>query len=202
MNALKLKLPWPIRIKNSLSINGLQNLYNNTGLVQAHKIYFSRIVDIFHQNAFADIRREGSKLRTYAHIKTDIGKELYLKKITNIRERIMFTKFRLSNHSLMIEKGRYNTNNDRVNRFSPFCPGKIEDEIHFLMKCPCFNSHRKLLYKTITNENRVPHFQHVDTLVKFKILMTHAEIIQHTAHHINTCMLIRDYLLKQHKNNI
>ena len=70
MNALKLKLPWPIRIKNSLSINGLQNLYNNTGLVQAHKIYFSRIVDIFHQNAFADIRRECSN----AHIKTDIGK--------------------------------------------------------------------------------------------------------------------------------
>ena len=201
MNALKSKLPWPIRIKNSLSMNGLQNLYNNTGSVQAHKIYFSRIVDIFHQNAFADIGREDSKLRTYAHIKTDIGREPYLTKIKNIRERIMFTKFRLSNHSLMIEKGRYNTNKDRSDRFCPFCPGKIEDEIHFLMKCPCFDAHRKHLFKTIIDKNRVPYFQHADTLAKFKTLMTHAQLIQHTAHYINNCMLIRDYLLKQHKNN-
>ena len=103
VNSLKLKLPWPNRIKNCLSTNGLQTLFNNTGQVHVHKIYFTRIVDIFHQNAFADNRREDSKLRTYAHLKTEIGRELYLEKIKNIKERIMFTKFILSNHTLMIE---------------------------------------------------------------------------------------------------
>ena len=200
-NSLQLKLTWPNRIKNCLAVNGLQTLFNNTGKVHVNKIYFNRIVDIFHQNAFADNRRGDSKLRTYAYLKTEIGKEPYLEKITNIKERIMFTKFRLSNHTLMIEKGRHKKDNDITDRFCPFCPGKIEDEIHFLMKCPCFDTHRKLLLKTIIDKNRVQNFEHAETLVKFKILMTHTDIIQYTAHHINTCMLIRDYLLKQHKNN-
>ena len=56
-------------------------LFNNTGKVHVHKIYFNIIVDIFHQNAFADNRRGDSKLRTYAYLKTEIGKEPYLEKI-------------------------------------------------------------------------------------------------------------------------
>ena len=74
----------------------MENLFSNNGQFEVHKIYFTRIVDIFHQNSFAVIRREGSKLRTlrtYALIKTDTGIERYLNHIKNAKDRIMFTKF-------------------------------------------------------------------------------------------------------------
>ena len=51
--------------------------------------------------------KEQSKLRTYAFLKTEIGFEKYLIEIKNPALRTEITKFRLSNHSLMIETGRY-----------------------------------------------------------------------------------------------
>ena len=80
INSLRENLPWPKRIKTCLSTNGLGNLFNSSSQLHVNKIYFTRVVDIFHQNAFADNRRENSKLRTYALIKTDIGREKYLEK--------------------------------------------------------------------------------------------------------------------------
>ena len=82
----------------------MQNLFNNNNQIQVHNAYFTRVVDIFHQHAFADIRREDSKLRTYSLLKSDIGKERYLEKIKSTKIRTMLTKFRLSNHNLMRER--------------------------------------------------------------------------------------------------
>ena len=65
------------------------------------------IKNFFHQHAFENIHREQSKLRTYALVKTEIGFEKYLSEIKNPFLRIEMTKFRLSNHNLMIEIGRH-----------------------------------------------------------------------------------------------
>ena len=70
------------------------------------KIALQRMIDIFYQEAFADISRENSKLRTYAKLKQNRGLENYLKNV-NVEERTPLTKIRLSNHDLMIEKGRH-----------------------------------------------------------------------------------------------
>ena len=56
----------------------------------------------------------------------------YLNQIENIHECISLPKFRLSNHSLMIEKGRYQKI-EKAFRFCPFCPQQVEDEMHFLL---------------------------------------------------------------------
>ena len=72
-----------------------------------HKKLFKTLVDEFHQNAFASIGQEGRKLRTYALMKTEIGMEIYLTEIKNITIRTQVTKFRLSDHNLMIEIGRH-----------------------------------------------------------------------------------------------
>ena len=53
-------------------------------------------------------------------LKTDIGFENDLFEI-NFFKRIVMTKFRLTNHSLMIEKGR-DINLPKAMRFCPFCP--------------------------------------------------------------------------------
>ena len=200
INSLRENLLWPNSIQHCLSINGMQNLFNNNNQVKVNNVYFTRVVDIFHQNAFANNRREDSKLRTYSYLKTDIGKESYLEKIKNTKNRIMFTKFRLSNHTLMIEKGRHQ-NIDKNARFCPFCPNDIEDEVHFLMKCKCFETHRKSLFKTITDENKIPNFIFAEIFEKFKILMTYPNVVPYTAHYINSTMRVRDFLIAKHKNN-
>ena len=62
---------------------------------------------IFHQNAFADIQSECSKLITYSLFKISPGYESYLSDIHIIEERPALTKFWLSNHLLTIEKDRH-----------------------------------------------------------------------------------------------
>ena len=62
------------------------NLFINsykTKHVFINKKLFQTLSDEFHQNAFEDICKEESKLRTYALFKTEIGFEKYLTEIKN-----------------------------------------------------------------------------------------------------------------------
>ena len=126
-------LNWSFSIQNKLSAIGLADLFHSKDN-DAHLKAMQRSTDIFHQEAFADIKREDSKLRTYGIIKKEKGYETYLSNITSIKQRTALTKFRISNSVLMIEKGRH-SNIDKSLRFCPFCPDKIEDEKHFLLEC-------------------------------------------------------------------
>ena len=98
---------------------------------------FKRLMDTFYQEAFRDINRNGSKLRTSAKLKTDIGMAKYLTHSRHIDSRIALTKIRLSNHDLMIEKGRHSGVN-KTERFCPFCTDIVESEEHFLLRCATF----------------------------------------------------------------
>lgn len=104
------RLPWFLHIKELLEENGMFSfiINPNTGTQPfINKKLFQRLSDAFHQKSFEDIRGESNKLRTYALLKTEIGFENYLLTIKNPLKRILVTKFRLSNHNLMIEKGRH-----------------------------------------------------------------------------------------------
>ena len=70
----------------------------------------------------------------YGIFKTEIGYENYLSIIKDPKKRTVITKFRLSNHRLMIEVGRHQ-NIPKEFRFCPFCPNKVETEAHFLLEC-------------------------------------------------------------------
>ena len=89
--------------------------------------------DIFHQEAFTEINRDRSKLRTYGKIKSKIGMEKYLLRIPNVEKRIIVSRFRLFNHDLMTEKGRRHKL-ELNQRYCPFCQGGLlEDEYHFIL---------------------------------------------------------------------
>ena len=110
---------WGQSIKEYLSQIGLMNVFLNQGnKYPAYIDTFNREKYIFYQTTFYEIQINSSKLKTYAKLKTNIGMEFYLSSIGNINDRISMTKFRLSNHNLMIEKGRHN-NTERNNRFCP-----------------------------------------------------------------------------------
>ena len=77
-----------------------------------------------------------SKLSFYSTFKTNYSMEPYLTKIKNPSIRRTFSKFRISNHKLLIERGRYE-NIPRENRLCKVCnSGEIEDEYHFTLTCP------------------------------------------------------------------
>ena len=138
-------------------------------------------------------------MKTYSHLKDSIGYEEYLNKIGNIQERTSFSKLRLSNHPLLIEKGRHEKI-ERNQRFCPFCPKSIEDEIHFVLECKCFSNLRAEFIDKISQEN--PTFNHLPRAQKFVVLMTDINIAPSTAQYIHRTLDIRNFLLEKHKNLI
>jgi len=58
---------------------------------------------------------------------------------------------RLSSHSLYVKKGRYTRQRiDRSQRYCTLCYSQdIEDEFHFVMKCPIYEHIRKKLYQIL-----------------------------------------------------
>ena len=143
-NASKENLPWTSTIKTLLESNGMlqsflvtsnNNVNNNNKQKPIEILIFQRLSDQFHQNSFESIKKESSKLKTYSTLKNKIDMEKYLKDIYNIKYRSALTKLRLSNHPLFIETGRH-SKTERHQRFCPFCPNFIEDEMHFLTSAP------------------------------------------------------------------
>ena len=145
-NAITVDLPWISTIKSLLESKGMLVDYIRTAVNEyhsIHKILFQRLSDEFHQHAFETLRDENSKLRTYGLFKTDIGLERYLDTIKNKSKRIIVTKLRLSDHHLMIETGRHKKL-PKERRFCPFCPKAVENESHFLLRCPMYAHLRNL----------------------------------------------------------
>ena len=96
-----------------------------------------------------------SKLRTYKTIKLSRDREQYISSIDNRYQRSLLAKFRIGNFPINIEQGRYKRQliEDRT---CPRCPNCIEDEKHYLLKCPIYNKLRASLFSTFserTGEN-------------------------------------------------
>ena len=151
--------------------------------------------DIFHKEAFAEINMESSKLRTYKIIKGEIGFERYLTTVRNIKHRKTLTKFRLSNHTLMIEKGRHQ-NIEKNRRFCPFCINSIEDEIHFLLECKFYANQREELFTSINEKIRDNNMQFYNKNEKFVNLLSNIDFIPFTAHYLVSAFHTREHLLE------
>ena len=100
--------------------------------------------------------------------------EKYLVDVRNFSIRSHVTKFRLSNHRLAIETGRHTTSKTpKEQRFCQFCPGKVEDEYHFLFDCKIVRYLRQDCFEKVV-EN-MPRFENLSNEIKMKILMGEME---------------------------
>ena len=188
------ELPWISGIRLNLENNGLLSLFLNEYPdkppfigKKLHQI----LVDQFHQTAFENIRSEGSKLRTYALFKSEIGIEPYLSKIRNVATRTQVARFRLSNHKLAIEEGRHQKISADL-RFCPFCKNKVECEIHFVTDCPTYTHLRANLYHEMDNE--VPSFKYWPPKEKFTLILSNSDS-EHVASYIHKCLELREFLI-------
>ena len=201
ITAVNHNINWPSRIREELSTVGLLDLFlsaaNDTSHVEI--TFFQRSVDIFHQNGFAQIRNPGSKLRTYSLLKTEIGLEKYLTEVTSVHDRTILTKLRLSNHSLMIEKGRH-LNLEINQRLCPLCSLSIEDELHFVMFCNIYQYHRNLLLQEAKETNT--GFQYLNAEGQFNKLLGDPKFAKTVAKYLSKCFETRTFLMSNPKNTI
>jgi len=98
-------------------------------------------------------RARSSRLRTYQLMNTSCTTESgysyvhqnYLQAITNVQSRQSLSRFRCSNHRLVVECGRHAKpesvpRRDKVYRLCPL--GAVEDENHMLLVCPAHHDIR------------------------------------------------------------
>ena len=133
-------------------------------------------------------------------MKTDFACESYLLSVTNVANRTALTKFRLSNHNLMIEKGRY----EKLllgDRSCPFCPDQIENEFHFLIKCPIYHELRNKMLDDI-KDIIFDFYYPPDENFLFWFLLKKPLISDTTGNYIRLSMELRAFLLENPRNHL
>ena len=92
---------------------------------------------------------ESSKSAYYKHYKSILQVEQYLSTDLPVMYKRAMSDLRCSGHCLMIENGRH-FNLDKEYRYCPVCLHNviriIEDEMHFLLVCPLYNTLRTELF--------------------------------------------------------
>ena len=112
-------------------------------------------IDLVTQRAMSVINRVWKeqtvlkpKLRTYCKFKDHFETEAYLTENFNKHFRSILCQLRIGILPLTIETGRFH-GVPIENRTCPFCPDKVEDELHFVCYCPKYSQLRFLLYNSM-----------------------------------------------------
>lgn len=119
------------------------------------------------------------KLRSYRKYKLNFETEPYVSCYLSRYQRSLLAKFRLGILPLRIETGRFNLKTDPITgkmrslhineRVCQMCDlNVIEDEEHFLLKCPCYEEIRKQLYVII--RKKCNNFDDLEDSDKFVVL--------------------------------
>ena len=186
-------LDWHQTIGNLLSNHGMHYHLTEPAPKNVDKAFVGRARDIYHQEAFSDLNDPKAKLRTYGLIKHDIGREDYLVQIKNTKLRQKLTKFRLSNHKLMIELGRH-IDLDKDKRICQICHEEVEDEIHFMIKCKFYDALRKPLFDHCFQLR--PQFLYYSDKEKFQYVMSTPAILNYMSKFLDDAMKDREIHLE------
>ena len=192
LNCTEEQLKWPSSIMDCFNVIGCGNINEFMD-----KTAFQRMIELFYQEAFAYISQEDSKLRIYARLKKDRGLENYLKNV-DLEKRIPLTKIRLSNHDLVIEKGRHQ-GLEVHQRNCPLCSEiLVEDELHFLLQCKTYTSIRADRFSQA--KIYFPEFDHFSKDQQLKTLLTDDHIVKHSGNYLLKAFELRRFILGKHKN--
>ena len=137
------------------------------------------------------------KLKFYSIFKNDCHKSDCLNIITNINHKKTLNKFRLGNHRLQIETGKYTVPKTPENlRICPFGHlNEVEQELHLLFNCNLYDSLRSNFCRNIGN--RYLLFNNFDKNEKTLFILNNvsSHIYRLTAANIHSCMEYRQKLV-------
>ena len=134
-----------------------------------------------------------SKMQCYLALKREYRLADYLTRVTDTKHRTTLTKYRLSEHSLAIETGRYKKSClPKEERFCQLCKeDKVETELHFLTKCTKLQPVRTKYFPKFGYKH--PEFDHMTDISKIAILLgEHTESCSLAAEYVSTCHTLRD----------
>ena len=148
-------------LKRLLFTGGFGHVWISDGVGDENKFlheFSLRLADIAKQSWKSDTDAN-AKLSAYREIKSLLGPEEYLKETDNYFICRQTVKLRISDHSLMIEKGRQH-GMLREDRICKQCDiGCVEDEFRLLLVCPKYKDLReKYLPKYHTNNQNPRKF--------------------------------------------
>jgi len=201
---------WYMKIHAIISKHGfgyIMDHLNETNYCSFLSEFGQRCEDCFVQDWHASLendlhRKHGgrNKLRTYRRFKHSFEWESYLTYIKSPPLRTALCRFRISCHSLEIERGRYHRPKPLPadQRFCPSCQqlGRklVEDEVHFLMCCRAYAEERLKLFDVVADF--IPSFKYHDPQIQFELLMscTSRSVVLKLAQFVFVCMKQRQLL--------
>ena len=135
---------WLAKVKDLLDHTGFSEIWNSPNLIRMETfipLFKMRLID----NFIVELRiglESSFSMTLYREINYTFELQSYLLQIHNSKQRQALSKLRLSSHGLLIETGRH-IGIERQNRKCTFCnTNDIEDEYHFVLKCPLYNDIR------------------------------------------------------------
>lgn len=149
VNKIYINLPqsnkWILTIKTWIRELGFGYLIDNTNNLKRNiSCIKQRLNDQSLQNQHSTLI-ESKKLSFYRSIHKSNQRPYYVDICKFKTDRSTICKYRISAHSLEIEKGRYK-NIPQSARLCTKCEsGQVEDELHFFIKCPKYNIYRQEL---------------------------------------------------------
>ena len=140
---------WLSNIKNLLDRTGFSEIWkypNSVRIESLIPLFKHRLIDNFIVELRIGIESSNS-MTLYREINDNFEIQSYLSKVHNRKQRQALSKLRLSSHGLRIETGRH-IRMGRENRKCTLCDSNdIEDEFHFILKCPVYNDVRAAYIK-------------------------------------------------------
>ena len=141
---------WASQIKSLLDSIGMSYIWYNQNVNNINSFICEascKIKDIFKQNNTLLIERS-TKCQFYKHLTDTFCLQNYVTKSLTCNVITAICKIRCSSHKLSIEQGRY-MSVERNQRLCLMCNlSDIEDEFHFILKCPLYKDLRKKIHKT------------------------------------------------------
>lgn len=151
--------PWITATKKWVGELGFSYVINNETIISKNiRNFKQRIYDQALQNRNSCLAN-CNKLSFYNHIHKFNKRPFYVDICKFKSDRSIICKYRISAHSLSIERGRYK-NIPKGERICKKCnASQIEDEMHFFIHCPSYRTYRTELIQKVNS-----------TLKNFKVL--------------------------------
>lgn len=153
-----------------------------------------------------------NKLRTYALFKGDLQLEPYLVAIEDRDKRVLLSKFRIGICPLRIETGRYEQvaknkrglpETERICRCCIHASDMVENEHHFLLLCPAYESERKYMFDTLCQKFCISIADLEDSAYDIKKLFVRvmqsvdSDVINSVANYLDRAFYKRECILLQ-----
>jgi len=152
---------WAYGFKKIMKYFGFEHVWINQSTLNEKKLIYAfyNVIKNKFINFWQNDISNSAKLRTYVKFKNTFETESYLKSTKMFYIRRLITKFRVSNHRLEIELGRYTKPSTPVEeRLCKICnENKTEDEFHCIIECTALDWARNLMLKSVDTMNINPN---------------------------------------------